>query len=103
MRYTGSAATALPGHTPGHSGFRVDDGNDSLIMVCDIVHAPDLQIADPEIAIAIAFDVDPDTARQTRKQMLDMIASDGIRLTGGHLMTPKFAQLQRAGSGYRLN
>ena len=100
MRYTGSAATALPGHTPGHSGFRVDDGNDSLIMVCDIVHAPDLQIADPEIAIA--FDVDPDTARQTRKQMLDMIASDGIRLTGGHLMTPKFAQLQRAGSGYRL-
>ena len=96
----GVTSVALPGHTPGHSGFRVDDGNDSLIMVCDIVHAPDLQIADPEIAIA--FDVDPDTARQTRKQTLDMIASDGNRLTGGHLMTPKFARLQKAGNGYRL-
>ena len=97
----GVTSVALPGHTPGHSGFRVDDGNDSLIMVCDIVHAPDLQIADPEIAIA--FDIDADTARQTRKQMLDMIASDGLRFTGGHMMTPKFAHLQRAGKGYQLD
>ena len=97
----GVTSVALPGHTPGHSGFRVDDANDSLIMVCDIVHAPDLQIADPEIAIA--FDVDPDTARQTRKQMLDMITSDSMTFTGGHMMAPKFAQLQRAGKGYRLD
>jgi len=97
----GVTAVALPGHTPGHSGFRVDDGNDSLIMVCDIFHAPDLQLPDPEIAIA--FDIDPDTAKQTRKRMLDMIASDGTKLTGGHMVTPKFARLLRTGNGYRLD
>lgn len=97
----GITSVALPGHTPGHSGFRVDDGGDSLIMVCDIVHAPDLQFADPEIAIA--FDVDPDTARQTRKKMLDMIVADDLLLSGGHMMTPKFARLQRIGKGYRLD
>ncbi len=93
-------AVALPGHTPGHSGFRVDDGNESLIMVCDIFHAPDLQLTDPEIAIA--FDIDADTARQTRKRTLDMIATEGLTFTGGHMMSPKITQLERDGKGYRL-
>lgn len=97
----GVSAVALPGHTPGHSGFRVDDGSENLTMVCDIVHAPDLQIADPEIAIA--FDVDADTARVTRKKVLDMIAADNLKFTGGHMLTPKFSHLQRAGNGFKLD
>lgn len=97
----GVSSVALPGHTPGHSGFRVDDGSENLTMVCDIFHAPDLQIADPEIAIA--FDVDADTARATRKKVLDMIATDKLNFTGGHMMTPKFAHLQRAGKGYKFD
>lgn len=97
----GVSSVALPGHTPGHSGFRVDDGSENLTMVCDIFHAPDLQLADPEIAIA--FDVDADTARATRKKVLDMIATDKLNFTGGHMMSPKFAHLQRAGKGYKFD
>jgi len=78
----GVTSVALPGHTPGHSGFRV------------------VQIADPDIAIA--FDIDADTARDTRKRILDMVATDGIKFTGGHLMSPKFARIQRAKQGYKL-
>jgi len=96
----GVTAISLPGHTPGHSGFRVDDGNDSLLMACDIVHAPDLQFADPEIAIA--FDIDADTARTTRKRILDMVVTDRLKFTGGHMMSPKFARIQREQKGYKL-
>ena len=96
----GVSAMALPGHTPGHSGFRVDDGSESFAMVCDIFHAPALQIADPEIAIV--FDIDADTARKTRKLVLDMVATDELVFSGGHMTSPKMARLSREGKGFRI-
>ncbi len=96
----GLSGLALPGHTPGHSGWRLESGGASLIHVGDIVHAPALQVADPEIAIS--FDIDMDTARAARRRLLDQLASDGTPFTGGHFLHPAFNRLERAGSGYRL-
>ena len=93
----GLTALPLPGHTPGHSGWRLEGG---LIHVGDIVHAPALQVPDPEIAIV--FDMDRDAARAQRKRLLDMIAADGLMFTGGHFLHPAFHRLERAGAGYRL-
>jgi glyoxylase-like metal-dependent hydrolase (beta-lactamase superfamily II) len=90
----------LPGHTPGHSGWRLASGDAQLLHVGDIIHAPDLQAADPDIAIA--FDMDMDTARTTRKRLLDELASDGTLFTGGHFLHPAFHQVERKGQGYRL-
>lgn len=96
----GLTSVALPGHTPGHSGWRLSSGDEQLIHVGDIVHAPALQVADPEIGIV--FDIDMDTARQTRKRLLDELASDGALFTGGHFLHPAFHAVERKGSGYRL-
>jgi len=96
----GLSLMPLPGHTPGHVGVRVQDGDESFVHVADIVHAQDLQLADPEIAVV--FDLDADLARQTRKRMLDMLASDQTLFSGGHIVAPKFARLERAGAGYRM-
>lgn len=93
----GLHALPLPGHTPGHGGWRLEGG---LVHVGDIVHAPALQLPDPEIAIV--FDMDAATARATRKRLLDMIAADGLTFTGGHFLHPAFCRLERAGTGYRL-
>lgn len=93
----GLAALPLPGHTPGHGGWRLEGG---LVHVGDIVHAPALQIPDPEIGIV--FDMDPAAARAHRKRLLDMIATEGLMFTGGHFLHPAFNRLERAGSGYRL-
>jgi glyoxylase-like metal-dependent hydrolase (beta-lactamase superfamily II) len=93
----GLAALPLPGHTPGHGGWRLEGG---LVHVGDIVHAPALQIPDPEIGIV--FDMDPAAARAHRKRLLDMIATEGLMFTGGHFLHPAFHRLERAGSGYRL-
>lgn len=93
----GLTALPLPGHTPGHSGWRLEGG---LVHVGDIVHAPALQVPDPEIAIV--FDMDRDAARAQRKRLLDMIATEGLMFTGGHFLHPAFHRLERAGAGYRL-
>ena len=91
---------ALPGHTPGHSGWRLASGDAQLIHVGDIVHAPALQVADPEISIA--FDMDAAAARAARKRLLDELASDGALFTGGHFLHPAFHRVERQSGGYRL-
>lgn len=96
----GITALALPGHTPGHTGWRLDSDGASLLHVGDIVHAPVLQVADPDIAIA--FDLDPAMARAARKRLLDQIASEDAMFTGGHFLQPAFSRLTRRGQGYRL-
>lgn len=90
----------LPGHTPGHGGWRLDSGGASLVHAGDIVHAPALQVADPRIGIV--FDMDADAARAHRIRVLDMVCTDGLTLTGGHFLNPAFHRLDRQGVGYRL-
>lgn len=96
----GLTGFALPGHTPGHFGWRLDSFGESLIHVGDIVHAPVLQIPDPDVGIS--FDIDMSTARDTRKRLLDQLASDGALFTGGHFLHPAFNRVTRKGQGYVL-
>lgn len=96
----GLSLMPLLGHTPGHAGWRLASGDAQLIHVGDIIHAPALQAADPNIAIA--FDMDMDTARETRKRLLDELATDGALFTGGHFLHPAFHKAVRDGAGYAL-
>jgi len=90
----------LPGHTPGHAGWRLDSGGETLIHAGDIIHAPVLQLADPNVAIS--FDIDMNTARDTRFRLLDELYRDKALFTGGHFLSPAFNRLGREGIGYRL-
>lgn len=96
----GLSLMPLAGHTPGHAGWRLSSGSAQLIHVGDIIHAPALQATDPNIAIA--FDMDMDTARETRKKLLDELATDGALFTGGHFLHPAFCKAVRDGDGYAL-
>ena len=90
---------ALPGHTPGHSGFHLTSGPDALLLWADIVHFPDIQIAKPNVTVG--FDVDPDAARATRMKALDRVASDKLAVAGMHFNMPGFLTIERDGPGYR--
>ena len=96
----GMTALPLPGHTPGHSGLRLVSDGEVLVNVADILHAQHLQLADPDIAVTFDFDID--TARATRRRMLDEAATEGFVITGGHLLQPALGRIERAGRGYRL-
>ncbi len=90
----------LPGHTAGHVGFRVDSGSDSFMSITDVLHAQVLQFAEPRFGIM--FDADADAARETRATTLDMLATDRILFSGGHVLRPTIGYLERHGDGYRF-
>ena len=94
----GMRSMELPGHTPGHTGFVVADGDESMLIWGDIVHAPPIQFARPEVTIG--FDVDPDQARETRARVYDMVATDAIPVAGMHLAFPGIGRVVASGDAY---
>lgn len=93
----GVRAVPLPGHTPGHSGWMIRSGAESLLIWGDIVHLHGLQFARPEVGMG--FDVDGDLAIATRKQVMDMAATERLLVAGMHVDFPGFGHLVRAASG----
>jgi len=96
----GIRSVELPGHTPGHVGYIIDGGSDSLFVWGDIVHAPVWQFAKPDVTIA--FDVDPAQAIITRKRTMDMVATDNLRIAGIHIDYPGIGFAEKHGDGYRF-
>ena len=94
----GVTAVPLPGHTPGHTGWRLGTGAEALLIWGDVVHMPGIQFARPEAGMG--FDVDPDAARATRAQIMAEAAADGVAVAGMHLDFPAFGHVIAAGAGY---
>ncbi len=96
----GITAIAAPGHTPGHTIFRIADGDAQMMFVADVTNRPELMMANPDWQIV--FDFDGDTAAATRRRVLDMVATDRIRVTGYHFPFPANGHVARAGNGFRF-
>ena len=96
----GVTALPLPGHTPGHTGFAVAGGGETLVIWGDICHVPEVQCARPEVTIG--FDVDPAQAIVSRRMMLERALNEDLLVTGMHLSFPGFSRIVRDGDGYRL-
>ncbi|WP_338679379.1 MBL fold metallo-hydrolase [Janthinobacterium sp. TB1-E2] len=96
----GIGAMPLPGHTAGHSGYRIESGGRSLLIWGDIVHFPQIQIARPDVSIA--FDQDPLLSAETRSTLLDVVSADNILIAGMHLGELGFAHIRRKGNLYRI-
>ena len=94
----GVEAVALPGHTPGHTGWLVQSGGDAVLIWGDVVHLPAVQVPRPDAALV--FDVDPAQARATRLATFDRVAADRLRVAGAHLAFPGFGFIARRGAGY---
>lgn len=94
----GVTAMPLPGHTAGHTGYRFDSGDKSLLVWGDIVHFPEIQVPRPEVSIA--FDQDAHLAADTRSRLLDLVASDRLLIAGMHLGELGFAHIRRTGGNY---
>lgn len=98
--FPGVTALPLPGHTPGHCGYLLASGGDTLAIWGDTVHVAEVQVPHPEATVA--FDIDPAAAVASRRSMFDRVAAEGMAVLGMHLPFPGLARLERAGAGYRL-
>ncbi|EOV9015614.1 MBL fold metallo-hydrolase [Cronobacter muytjensii] len=91
----------LPGHTPGHTGFRIDSKGERLLIWGDIVHFPHIQSARP--GVSIVFDHDPAQAAATRKRLLAQADSEQLLVAGMHLGRQGFAWVRESDDGYRID
>src|SRR5262249_32304912 len=57
-------AVDIKGHTPGHSGYKITSGNDSLLYVGDAVHHYIISVQKPDWPMA--FDADQATGAKSR-------------------------------------
>ncbi len=98
--FPGITTMPLNGHTPGHSGYMIASGNNSLLIWGDIIHVPEIQVPRPEVTIE--FDTDPAAAAATRRRTFDMVASDRLLIAGMHVHYPGFAHVVRHGDSFAL-
>jgi glyoxylase-like metal-dependent hydrolase (beta-lactamase superfamily II) len=94
----GVTSAFLPGHTVGHSMVRVSSAGSDFLIFGDIVHNAALQFAEPERSVA--FDTDAALALANRRKVFDMVATDRLLFSGGHLPFPGVGRATKAGTGY---
>ena len=81
--------------------FRIDDSNESFINLGDILHVPNIQLENPNISLL--FDVDMEQGLKTRKMLFDMVSTDKLMCSGGHMLAPKFGFIEKFGTGYKFS
>lgn len=96
----GVVAEAMPGHTPGHTGYRVGGGEDAVLILADVLHVASVQGPRPEAALV--FDSDQDAAEATRRRVLTRAADERVCVAGIHLAFPCFSHVARAGDGFAV-
>jgi len=94
----GVSAVLLPGHTPGHTGWLIASGKESLLIWGDLVHLAAIQIPRPDTGLV--YDVDPQAACATRRRMFDRVAADKLRVGGAHIDFPGFGYIVRKANGF---
>ena len=82
----GLSIVDLTGHTPGHIGVRVADGDESLIMTSDMLFHPAAHPADA--AIGFVFEQDPAAARAMREAFFPRAADEGALIAATHMPFP---------------
>jgi len=94
---SGIRAVALPGHTPGQSGFMIESNGERLFALMDAIHFV-VQFGYP--ALHLVFDSLPDLAAETRQRALEQAAETGVAIFAYHLPYPGIGHVAQAGTGY---
>ena len=86
------------GHTPGHTMYRLDAGDQTLVFWGDIMHVAEVQFDQP--SVTIAFDSNQDEARERRITAYADAAKEGYYVAGAHLPFPGMGQVKSDGDAY---
>lgn len=91
----GVKALDIAGHTPGHSGYVISSGADSLVYIGDMAHHSVVSVQQPDWTIQ--FDGDAPTAQASRKSFLETWAASGQRLYAPHFPFPGIGKVEKQG------
>lgn len=91
------SAVDLRGHTPGHTGYRISDGGESLLIVGDALFDPAIHPARTDIGIA--FEPDPAAAAAMRVRLFPKAAEERALLAATHMPFPGVGRIVRGTAG----
>ena len=96
----GVKAIAAHGHTAGHTVFMIEGGSRKLLYWADTTNVAALFVRNPDWAVA--FDANPDAARQVRRQLANQVIREQLLLAGYHLNGSAIGTLSVRGQGYEF-
>jgi glyoxylase-like metal-dependent hydrolase (beta-lactamase superfamily II) len=88
----GIQAIATPGHTPGHTVYKLTSRGETLLLWGDLMHVGAAQFPDP--AVAIKFDTDSTSAIAERERIFLDAASHRDLVAGAHIPFPGIGHLR---------
>lgn len=88
-------AVDIKGHTPGHSGYRISSGGESILYIGDSAHHYIVSVQRP--TWTISFDGDPPTAEASRAELIERAAESGERIYAVHFPFPGVGRFTRSG------
>jgi len=86
------------GHSPGHTNFHINSGDDQMMLIGDAIIVPTLFLAN--LDWQLAFDADRDQASATRKGIVDQALTDNMTIGGYHFGFPNAGKIRKDGKGH---
>jgi glyoxylase-like metal-dependent hydrolase (beta-lactamase superfamily II) len=94
----GIVAIDTPGHTPGHISLLVTSGTDKLLVTADAWQNAHIAFAHPDWQPRA--DMDGMRAAKSRRDLLDMAATDRLQVLCYHIPFPGLGRVERKGSAF---
>lgn len=91
-------AVEIKGHTPGHSGYLIGTGVDSILYIGDMAHHYVVSVQKPDWTIA--FDADAKTAEASRAKIIAESAASGQRIFAVHFPFPGIGKFEKKEDHY---
>ena len=95
---SGVTAMAAPGHTPGHMTYMLESDGQQLLIFADTANHYVWSLAHPDWEVR--FDMDKSAAAAARRNVLGMLASDGVPFIGYHMPFPGVGYVETRGDGF---
>jgi len=91
-------AVDIQGHTPGHSGYKITSGQDSILYVGDAMHHYIVSVQKADWPMS--FDSDQATGAKSRAKLIADSAASGQRIYAVHFPFPGVGKFEKQGDGY---
>jgi glyoxylase-like metal-dependent hydrolase (beta-lactamase superfamily II) len=91
-------AVEIKGHTPGHSGYKITSGTESLLYIGDAMHSFIVSVQKPDWPMS--FDSDQKVGAASRVSLLAELATSGQRVYAVHFPFPGLGRIEKRDEGY---
>jgi glyoxylase-like metal-dependent hydrolase (beta-lactamase superfamily II) len=91
-------AVDIKGHTPGHSGYLITSGPESLLYVGDSMHHYIVSVQKADWPMG--FDSDQAIGAKSRTALISKAAADGQRIYAVHFPFPGIGKFEKKGDGF---